>query len=42
MSELERLRWQLNVSWSLLSLHLERKNAAEIGSLRHLYNADRG
>ncbi|MET9063453.1 DinB family protein [Streptosporangium sandarakinum] len=24
MSELERLRWQLNVSWSLLSLHLER------------------
>ncbi|MFC4062087.1 DinB family protein [Planomonospora corallina] len=24
MCELERLRWQLNVSWSLLTLHLER------------------
>ncbi len=24
MSELDRLRWQLNVSWSLLSLHLEQ------------------
>ncbi|WP_433499065.1 DinB family protein [Sphaerimonospora sp. CA-214678] len=24
MSEPERLHWQLNVSWSLLSLHLER------------------
>ncbi|MFC4010005.1 DinB family protein [Nonomuraea purpurea] len=24
MSELERLRWQLDVSWSLLSLHLDQ------------------
>ncbi|MEU6739401.1 DinB family protein [Streptosporangium sandarakinum] len=30
MSELERLRWQLNVSWSLLSLHLERVTDEEV------------